>query len=409
MANVAPFTFLTTTYNKNIKIMQERLVTKRKQRSDESIVFLNRDFKVGEKLTFRIESADTSPTDQPGISFTFGTTTCDMDKVCNDPCHSFAVCKPGTPCGGRSAVFMIRNCDRVGNHVTFERVPDQEGFVKIMLFRTVIGMRDFKQVFVNNAKAHPFVILDGNVESLRIVNESVLPNVGPMGRRTPGTPSSFPGGNHSNLSFLLPPYRNDSMRLQDNNKTARRVTAGVDGRIVYLNKPLELGVKLIIKIEQVLTQSPIGMVFGVTSCSLQKIRELDCHVLSMCSSSSCNGQSIHFPVQDCQQAGGIIVFERMPRGVIQVTSGANVRNTSFIPFPSAIPFFMLTGCVDAIRIFSDPSSLPNTRVFHKTPPRFTPGNQSGQGQGNQTGSRTGYRGPRRTPTFAKANHSQVMT
>lgn len=90
----------------------------------------------------------------------------------------------------------------------------------------------------------------------------------------------------------MPPYRNDSIKIENRNRLARRITAGVDGRIVYLDRPLALGVKLIIKIEQMTTASPIGLLFGVTSCSVQQIRENDCHVVHMCDTATCGGHCV---------------------------------------------------------------------------------------------------------------------
>lgn len=191
-ASESPDFLLPDYSNDNILLLDNRKVAKRRSFGHEfRTVFLEHPLIDGTSLTVKVEESGM----KAGHSFVFGVTTCDAYTIRNKECHAIAVCGPSSGCSGRSLTFFVRNCDRVGNSMTFERVtaPDNNNLIKMTGFgNRVLWMRDESQLF-RHRNVYPFLQLTGSVEAIRITNQPVE-SASPVPAAAPVQPPPFRRG-----------------------------------------------------------------------------------------------------------------------------------------------------------------------------------------------------------------------
>lgn len=156
---IVPFSFLIPDYEANVVISPDgKLVTKKARTVGQAVVFLNQSLGSSQKLCLIVEDADRRPVP---FGYQFGLTTCQNASHKDFPCRQF-----GASCNGRSVILGI-NCFWVKGVVGFE-------WKHHMIH--VSGRVRFKhmdcQRVLGSGPVLPFIVLSGNVNSVRILTES---------------------------------------------------------------------------------------------------------------------------------------------------------------------------------------------------------------------------------------------
>ena len=182
---MSEYTFLKTRYeNAPLLISPDgKYVRRRTVGSTARIVYLDQPLDFNDKLVLRVEA--TSDNSGVPFSFVFGVTTCDKAAVNKYECHAASPCSTNSPCCGSSITFNVTSCERIGYFAYFERLSTT--FIMVTIGKKSFPMYDLGGVF-DGRKAYPFVMLTGSVGALRIISESELPQLSPIGSRRMSRP-----------------------------------------------------------------------------------------------------------------------------------------------------------------------------------------------------------------------------
>lgn len=347
-----------------------------------NLVYFSDRFEREDKITFEIERVDLGSVAEH--SFTFGFTCSDEEIRNSDAARLNTSCKPTLNCDGRSCKMEIKRLKTVGDTVTFKR--SRKGFIIFhcndepinpMLFK-LDGTEEKQQL--QNCDLWPFVKLNGNVSSIKIVQliDGEFSSPASLSNKVVSATKATTKG----YTFLTMKYPN--ILLRNGNRSAIRINSmqydyvnvvlrndyGSAIRIdymqdnyVYISDSFQRGDKITIEFGSVDLDIDAEHIFtlGFTTCSAEQIRNSETTHLTMnCNPSlGCEGRSGNMKIQSKHTVGNRVTFERSRKGFI--TFHCKPQN---IPMPFLLdgkethkleecdlwPFAQLNGTVSSIKI-----------------------------------------------------------
>lgn len=167
----------------------------------------------------------------------------------------------------------------------------------------------------------------------------------------------------TNFDYLIQRY--PSVKVADSKKLVTRWTLDRGKSLVYFNRDLRCGRKLILQIESVVPGPEFGLVFGVTTCGPSQVVTHPYHLVDYCRPEyDCCGYSNWLKLYRFDRIGSWVSIERVYDGFIRISFNGRFTK-DMIDHPErgfgrsrTYPFIMLTGCVSSVRILSSP---PSTR------------------------------------------------
>lgn len=127
--------------------------------------------------------------------------------------------------------------------------------------------------------------------------------------------------NPREFTFLFLHY--PSVRIGDAKKLASVNTDDPSRRnIVYFNRALDYGSRLILKVQTINRQSEAhhGFILGFTTCDMNKIHRFSSHFGGYCTDEKpCKGNSLYIKIKSVDVRGTCIVIERDPLSFMKVS------------------------------------------------------------------------------------------
>lgn len=177
------------------------------------------------------------------------------------------------------------------------------------------------------------------------------------------------GGDDTGFDFHF--LRYPSVKITDSKKVAMRWTNQNGKSLVYFNRDLRCGRKLILKVESVDQGPDFGLIFGVTTCGSSQVFDFPYHLVDYCRPEyDCCGHSVWMKLRHFSRVGSYVVIERLYDAFIQFTFDGRFKKDMCDPpergfgRSRAYPFLMLTGSVTSVRILP---AVPSERPFYNRP------------------------------------------
>ena len=178
----------------------------------------------------------------------------------------------------------------------------------------------------------------------------------------------------ADTTFFFQSLRSPSVKVADGRKLATRWTTKRGKSLVYLDRDLRCGRKLILQVESAIPGWDYGLIFGVTSCGPSEVRQHAYHLVDSCRPEyDCCGHSSWLKLRHLLQAGSFVEIERVFDGFIRLTIDGILKKDMDDPPERGFgrsrtyPFLVMTGAVASVRIIP---SVPTTRNQRPRAPWF---------------------------------------
>ena len=223
---------------------------------------------------------------------------------------------------------------------------------------------------------YPLIEMSGAAEEVSIADVASvpMPDVGKVTTSNPRFATSMPrneahfsssadygdedlNGNDGKIMFWTLPYAGNAIAISHNNMKVWR-TARIGARHVFFNREIEIGMSIVLKVTQGGGKlAPFRFEFGFTSCSRKAVMQEKCHMIDICSRSSCRGMSHTVGLKYIPEVVSTITITRKS-DLFVIDAGKGVHHRRFFkhlpdgstPDDRWFPLLTLTGDVDAVEI-----------------------------------------------------------
>ena len=360
----------------NMSISEDGKLVTRKSMTGSKIVYFNREIGSDRKLTLIVRQSNTTESTNCLI---VGVETCDPESITKYDSHCRTSCSNGSPCHGHSIAIQVANTPTncmPGSLIVMEK---DEQSVTIDINGQKSRINDKKQHFAGR-RAYPFMILSGNVGSVKIIDEAAgnissfpssnsVPDQRPISSTVPKAIVQLTAQPQAQISdtyrFFKPSYKLPLVQLSDQLKTASRKTS-IGPPITFFDRPLEQGVRLTlcVKQETVNPANTWSFLFGVSTCDLAAVDKYECHAKTMCCPpAKCQGISYFHYVPISVHVGHVVHFERTQnelRTTFMAADGSlhsqSHNIAKHLSNKKASPFIKLSGNADAVTIIDSNQS-----------------------------------------------------
>lgn len=371
----------------NADVLEGGRVACRWNPSAPAIFYFDRPIVPGDRIELTVESLESG--DRFLSSFVFGCTSCSFEDVNRHVSHVMKSCSATRcPAGGSSLSISLSSKLEIGTVIKIDH-PSSDHFN--------ITIHDKTHKF--STKGMPFhsymtfFRMNKNLMSIRIKSftsfaiQAVQPPVKRLIRAPKDlTAFGFSDSIASDYAFLqLDHFSKGGPPVVGITVTRENVSLnGQDSRpgpvIAYSDRKLtENPLCLQVMRNRIITGVTHSFVFGITTCSVDNVKRLPCHSLSMCSPATrCGGQALLMSVSPV--AGSTVSFSRSANLVlITYRSVAGVEQvikwdaSSIFPGKDMLPFVIMSGTASSLslvrdvqpRILSPPPASPGAGKFVK--------------------------------------------
>ena len=375
------FKFLQTSRYQSggVTYMDEKCVRKADGRP--AIVYLNQSLKRWDSIHIQIFRTS----ERSGL-FTIGLTSCSLKTIESDARHALSPCGEGRGCvWGKANLFPVSESLKSGSKLCFERTDDS--------FFTSFEDRPVDAHWnVPDSDLHPFLVLDGSISEVRIINGNEFtefnpaPTLRPLvhdrvsdsdsdsGSSSTPPPSMIrvpcsrargdPPPRPSMLRFLVPSYASKCNFAMNDTNVVR--VPGAKSCIAYFNRPLGCsGAEELVFAFPPETHnnfSKCTFQIGLTTCDPASILKHECHALETCSPyNPCRGNAIACNVVVPRKESFSVFVQRKSDGVVVIIIDFNVPNNEVFAWEEArsfasdrvtYPFIVLTGSLGKVMILN---------------------------------------------------------
>ena len=360
------------------------------------MIFLSRELSAGWPLLLRVTEKRSSEKD---FGFIFGVTTCDRTKFGTKYLHNFVYSDPAT-CEGHSKYCKIPDMP-LSDCVTIERTDSQ--FIRFTIGEMAYSLQD-PDSFFNDKKTFPFVMISGTVFALDIIGDSAY--IPPANE--PFTPAECGKAEHqpalgqddpNGYAFLI---AQDNRSIEKPRKVASSIMHGVRMKMTFLNKEIEIGKPLIVRVTRKKVEQEISFTFGVTTCDRTARNLPFAHPFNFQRPSTCRGHEVHCEIPS-QPLNALVAFERTEENFIRIKTE---RESYFLKDKSgvfrnkkAFPYVMVNGSAYTLAIVDEDEAPPD--FLPKNIPKFLI-SESVINNGKENG---GHVHASTAPTSAVSRHS----
>ena len=356
--------------NNNIEISPDRLFASTKADTGPRIVFLTPRLWSGCQIAFLVDSVSDLPS--TGSSFQFGLTSCDLDSLLENDCHSKAVCTASRSCGGSSVIYTVSSKLASGPGSVIVFIRQQNGSFSIVCGSASCFNRkiEWTQPSSFSKRCHPFVILNGDAKKLKSISEAEL-----MEKLAKQVAAHRPAVavKPQLYRFLVPDYPLPGIQISENKKQVR-VVGSEGARIVYFNNDTPLGHSLQLRIDEKSDKAKSNswsLVFGLTRCPPASITTQDWHATTLCNKEAeCQGAYIKYGVTDKVEVNSVLNFTP---GSNMVTITVGDKKYEFFDHKKSLagyplcPFLILIGDAVAVSIIDYKEKITQPVVKALTP------------------------------------------
>lgn len=334
----------------SVKVAEsKKLVTRWTSNNGKSLVYFNRDLRVGRKLILQIESV--SPGPEYGLAF--GVTSCCPSQVYNHPYHLVDFCRPEYDCCGISLWMKLHRWNRNRSWVAIERVYD--GFIRFTFDgRFKKDMYDPPERGFGRCRSYPFLMLTGCVSAVRILS------VAPAVRQPLSLPPqpSVPGLNLRPLDTSYPIdtwISNRNVALENGNHLKRKTTTGCRNYI-FNSRAFEIGKSINLQVKEIDPLVPGTITFGVTTYAPESVsfNNLPTNSNELITNRFSKNWYLSQDIIESIRTRQSLSLKRTVDGFTVKTGFKQIRYLFYVdPLLTVYPFFNFNGSVRSIEIVTN--------------------------------------------------------